>query len=356
MRLDRGAFRLDNSEVSLGEVLAASLGGGSLAPLLQAISERHAAADAAREQGIEIDPDALQEAFDTWRQDRDLIAAEELERWLEHHELEVDDIAGYLENRLLHRRLGRRRGMDFAATLGDADLLGISAKEALLSGRLSRLVEDFALRACAPDPALGDDTRMEAARRWMLAEAGFPVEETYYDAVEIFGVQPARARWLLDRELAYRMHEQDVLTQEALRQGLAELRDELRQYEISTATFRDEDVAREAACCVKEDRDSFSHAAARAGESATSATWFHGELADAPFGDRMGSAREREVVGPLVLPDGRASLGQLRSSRDPDLGDQAVLERVEKRLVERSLRRALQQRVLFPPSLLGSPS
>lgn len=357
MRLDRGAFRLDNAEITLGEVLAAALGGGSLAPLLQDVSERHAAAEAARDQGFAIEEDELQEAFDEWRQNRDLIAADELERWLEHHELTVEDVAAFLENALLRRRLGRHgQAGNLPPTLSDEELLAVAPDEALMSGRLARIVEEFAQRACAPDPAVGDDARMGEARRWMLAEAGFPDEASFYRAVETFGVEPERARWLLDRELAYRMHQQDVLTQEALRQGLAELREDLRKYELSTAVFRDEDVAREVACCVREDKESFSQAARRAGESALKGTWFHFELGEAPFGERVGSAMPQEILGPQVHDDGRASLGQLRAALDPELSDPSVLERVERRLVERSLRRQLQQRVLFPPSFLGSPS
>jgi hypothetical protein len=356
VRLDHGAFRLDDQDITIGEVLAASLAGGELTPILQEISSRHAAAGAARQRGIELGDDALQTAFDEWRGDRDLIAAEELERWLEHHDVSLDDVAAYLETRLLSDRLGEvdvELGDEGVAAERD-ELLGWVADEALFSGSLQALIEGFALRACAPDPATGENKRMDESRRWMLGEAGFQGEDEFLATAGIFGVDPKRARWALDRELAFRMHQQDVLTQEALRRGLAEAKDDLRRFEISTAIFRSEDVAREVVCCVREDRDSFSRAAARAGESAQRGTWYASDLDHAPFGSRLASLRERDLVGPRRLPDGRAELGQLRSASEPELSDPEVLARVERRLVDQSLRRSLQNRVHFPPTLLGA--
>src|SRR5438105_4252041 len=84
--------------------------------------------------------------------------------------------------------------------------------------------------------------------------------------------------WPLERETAFHLHQQDVLTPDALRQALGEMRDDLRRFEVVLADFRDEDTAREVACCVREDRDSFRRAASRAGETQRHEEWFQQDL------------------------------------------------------------------------------
>lgn len=355
MRLDSGAFRLDGQEVTVGEVLAASLVGGVLWPLIEEAAARRRGAELARERGLDASEDAVQAAFDAWRTERDLVSAEDLERWLELFGVELDDLVAFLEERLLCDLLGEQ-GDEMGAPQEPPpleDLLPTIGDDALFGGEIARLVEGFGMRACAPEPAQGEDARLAEARKWMLAEAGFADEGAFVGAVEALGVAPRRAIWALDRELAYRMHQQDVLTQEALRQGVKDLRDELVRYEVISAVFRTEDVAREVACCVREDRDTFSRASARAGQSSRKDSWFQQDLDHSPFGSRIASAAPKDMFGPQLEPDGRALLAQLLSMQEPELSDPEVLGRVERRLVERSLRRELQRRVLFAPALMG---
>lgn len=352
MHLRSGAFRLDGKEVTVGEVLLGGLASGSLWPLLEDVKSRLAKVSMAREQGDDVGEDEIQVAFDAWRIDRDLIAAEEFERWLEQHGVTIDDLVACLERRLLADRV--RSGGVGAVSMDLADLLALAPDEALFAGALEGFTEGFALRACAPDPAQGEDARIAQATHWLLAAAGLSSEQAFLEAGEALDVPPPRARWVLDRETAFHLHQQDVLTPDALRQALGEMREDLRRYEVAMADFRDEDTAREVACCVREDRDSFRRACSRAGEAQRVEEWFQQDLPSAELGDRIAAAGVNDLIGPRPTRGGRQLLALLKDVKEPVLSEPAVLPRVERRLVERTLRRQLQQRVMFPPTRLGA--
>jgi len=345
MELGRRAFDLDGQAVTDGEVLAAAFLAGTLAPVLQRVDDGLVAESLAAEQAIEIDSEVLQDAFDEWRIERDLIAAQELEDWLADRGLDLDELQEHVERTLLRSRCGARiAGCRDRFAPSREQVLSGAAREASFSGDLGELIDEQALRLLAPAASGGERA---AANESLLAEAGLADATAWAETAARFGVTGVRAAWLLEREADFRVHRRELLSAETLEKALARQRNDLVRFDVVSANLPTEDAAREVLCCIRIDRDGFKRAAARAGVPCRSQTLFPNDLEDVPYGNRLASVRRLELFGPLEVDDDHHVVAQLLERHEPELDVPDVRKRLERRVLDRALRPALAERVRF---------
>ena len=343
MNLGRVAFTLDRKPVTVGDVLAASWLGGWSADLEARVRRALACESRADEAGIDLPAEDIEGPLEAWRRQRDLIAAEELEAWLAARELTVEELCDHIERGLLVRQ--PLPDADPAAHEPDQeDLLAILPAEAAFGGELDHLIEQHAQRCVAPPPPAGP--RPSAARSEILAGRGATSLDELADVREAFEVERDRLEWLLDVEVAFRIFREETASEQKLKAALVEFRDQLVKFEIMSATCPTEDVAREVLCCIRIDRDPFTRSVARAGVPCRKDSVFASDVGRLPFGHRFQAAQARELFGPERAGHGHV-VAQLVERHDPDLATPGVARWLTERLIDRSLRRALNERVSF---------
>lgn len=353
MNLQRMALKLDGQPISVGEVLAGSLLGGWLKPLKQRVSEQLACTALAGARNMEVPAERVQKALDEWRIERDLIAADEMDAWLASTGLDLEALAGHLERRILREQLEQdlAEAMRRFAPEPD-DVLALAAGEAVLGGEIPELARDFGIRAVVPEPEdLGD--REAGARRQLLEPLGAEDLEALRGQMDLFGVSMERAEWLLRIEAMFLLYREDYVTKTMPPRALKQMFSELTKYEVKIASYPAQDIAREALCCIQVDGEPFERVANMAEADCRTEAVFGSELKNLPFGERFFAARPGDLFGPEE-ETGRYLLGQLVSRVEPDLSQPDVVVRLTVRIIERSLRRVMSERVFLPPATFGA--
>ncbi len=243
--------------------------------------------------GPEPDEAALQSASEQFRYERDLITAEETERWLEARGLTLEDFSDYLRRSFWKAANGKNIP---AETSGGSDLLRV---ELLLSGEFDRLAVRLAWRIVA------------AGGEW----AGrLGRDET------------------LQLEAAYRQQCAALLTREARERMLHALRLPLTRVELETVELESHDAAREAFLCVQEDGIGMADVA-KDGRYPYRRDEIACEDLPEESQQKILCAAPGEVLEPIARGDG-FQLCRLVRKIAPDLADARTRERVEQRILE----------------------
>ena len=263
-----------------------------------------------------LPPEALHAAATAFRYAHNLLAAEELEAWLDTRGLSVSDWNGYLRRLVLRERWEdelERIESEFA--VGDDEVEEVLTAEALCSGFLrraaERLAEDAALAASDLE---ADDSGDRASLLAALTRAAQAVRSR----------PPAPAD--VAREIA------------------AQTLDWIR-IEAETLELPDADAAREAALLVRVDGRTLSDVAEECGVPANALTLY---LADAQpqLQARLVSASPGELIGPLDQGGGHLLL-QLVAKVEPSAEDPELGRRAAAVLATRTVERELRDRVLW---------
>ncbi len=246
----------------------------------------------------------LDEAGQEFRYARALLAAEEMEAWLERWAVSQADWLDYLRRRLAR---SREREPEAAAAPSDEEVWA----EAVCSGALSEIARELAALVAAaeadgrgPGPVETDLARMEEA----LA----------------------------------------AFTRAALRPEAAAKTLELRSADwvrvtFTELTFGERGMASEAALCVREDGLSLSEVADRAGVVMQERESFIEEVG-AGLSKTLLSTSPGELVGPLPVATGFA-LVRVNEKVPPTLEDPVIQERLQEEVPRRALEREVRNRV-----------
>jgi hypothetical protein len=326
MRLDRDMFRIDGRGVSVGEVLATGRIAGILKGLERNLAEALACEELAGEEGVEVSPDEIQSAVNAWRTEKDLISAAETESWLETQGLDIEDLAGHLEGKLLRERLAPRL----------AEALARHAPEP----------EDVDARRAVAPPAT-DATALAAERARLLADRGLASPEDVSELIAPFGLTPGAAARLLGQEASYRLAVSAIASDAALAREIDRNRTDLARLELGVAAVASEDAARELILCIRQDGETMEDLARRVpAVTFTLERPLARSIANGPLRARLLGGRRGDLFGPI--PDGdRFIVYQLRSRRDPELADPEIRALVERAVVERTLSTDILRRVRF---------
>jgi hypothetical protein len=224
-----------------------------------------------------------------FRYARGLLAADELDAWLERRGLTVGDWHAYLERTVARAALP---GEPAEQPTADDGLVWV---EGICSGHLERLAQEVALLA-----AVGSD--LEEFRRAAATEEAIARE------VELNRLEWNRVAYLL-------------------------------------LSFEDEDAAAEAAFCVRSDGLPLSEVARRAGVAVEAGDGFLDE-AEPELATRLLAASPGDLIGPVATND-RFLLAQLRARTPPSPEDEAVRGRAARAVADRAVSRVVDERVVW---------
>jgi hypothetical protein len=298
--LDRPVFAVGDQDYRWADIVAAARRWSRWAELERQTAEGLAALAGLPEK---IGHDELDEAMQAFRYERSLIAAEEMEAWLEHWGLETKDWSAYLRRRLASERVSG----DGASPPGEKDVWA----EAVCSGALSELARELAARVAA-------------------AEAG--------------GVQPGPVDSDLARmEAEHAAFVEGALTPEAAAKALELRNADWVRLSYTALEFPAAAMASEAALLVREDRLSPEDVAGRAGVPLEEREAFLEDV-DPGLSDSLLSAPTGELVGPLRVDNGFALL-RVNGKIAPTLADPVIQERLQEEVPRRALEREVRNRV-----------
>ncbi len=284
--LDQPVFSIDDRAYTWRDVVAYARFLG----IWDEIEERAALVEQA-----DLDPEAVDAAAMTFRRERGLLAADELDAWLERRGITVDDWLAYVRRSL------------FPGPVGEVPTSGDVWAEAMCSGRLDELADDLADRlAVAPESS--------------LAELG-----------EAFGAYASR-----------------VATDDAIDREIASARVEWIRVRYRAALFADAAAASEVALAVRADGEALTDVAALAGVEVDEVdTWLEDERP--ALASLFVGSSEGDLLGPLVVDDGLL-VTEVLEKIPVDAADPAVRARAAQAIVERAVRREVDKTVVWHES------
>jgi hypothetical protein len=298
--LGRPVFAVGDQDYRWADVVAAARHWSRWAELEQQTAEGLAALAGLPEQ---IGRPELDEAMRAFRYARGLIAADEMEAWLERWSLRTRDWSGYLRRELARGRAASGDG----STPDETDVWA----EAVCSGALVELARDLAARVAA-------------------AEAG--------------GVQPGP----VESDLAHMDAEHAAFVERARTPEAAAKTLELRSSDwvrlsYTALEFPAAAPASEAALLLREDGLSAAEVAGRAGVPMEERQAFLEDV-EPGLSESLLSAPTGELVGPVRVGDGFA-LFRVNEKVAPTLADPAIQERLQGEVRRRALEREVRNRV-----------
>lgn len=297
--LERTVFAVGDEEYRWADVLAAARAWGRWDELRRRAAEGLTALEVQT-----IGEGELEDAGQAFRYARGLLAAEEMEAWLEHWAVSHSDWLAYLRRELA--RSGQREGEGTTAPTEEQVWA-----EAVCSGALAELAHDLAARAAAAEadgrgagPVERDLDRMEEA----LAEFA---RDAFTPEVAARTLELRSADWV--------------------------------RLTFTKLEFGERGMASEAALCVREDGLSLPEVADRAGVALDEHEAFIEEV-DPDLSKSLLSAPPSELVGPLPVAN-RFILVRVNEKVAPTLEDPVIQARLREEVPRRALERAVRDRV-----------
>jgi hypothetical protein len=313
---DRSLFTVAGRTYAWEDVLAAAELRGELGELERQTRQGLACLQRLAASGDSVAPEALRAAATVFRYDRNLLAAEELEAWLDAHGLAVADWNAYLRRLLVRERWAdelERIENDFPVS--EADVAAALRAEAVCTGFLreaaTRLAEDAALASSAAE--IEDGADRESVIESLTREAA------------TLRVRPPSPHDVA-REIA--AHALDWI-----------------RIEAETLELDDAEAAREAALCVRVDGRSLGDVAEEAGVAGSRLVLYLGD-ADPGLRSALISASPGELVGPLEGGSGHLLL-QIRAKAEATQEDPELERRAAAALAARTIERELRNRVVW---------
>lgn len=308
-----------------------------------------------RLEDVEDEEEALPEeevssAAAEFRYSRDLIAAEDMEAWLEHRGLTAADWMDYIQRSLLIKKWAADlEEIQEENPVDPEEVDQVIACDAICGGCAAawaaRLADRAAVGARMSEEGrgLGPETEIAVHELRSVLEA-FPAAAG--DASLPGGLpsaDPTRLAALARLEVAWRRFAEGQVTPQAIREQVAAHGIDWTRVSLQSVFLRDPDAAREAALCIREDGRDPAEVAAESGAELTDGTWFLDEVEPA-LRDHLLGARRGEVLGPLRLKDGFAVVA-VRAKQPPAPEDPVVRARAEGGLLQRAVRSEVENRV-----------
>ena len=328
-------FECESRVFTLAEVMDAAHFRGELEPLWQDLLRLLACDERAAELDLEMDESAVQEMSDTFRQDHDLITAEEAEQWLEKRGLTMEDFGDHFARRYWARTLREKVDLDrdqyLSASVERRDLL---TTELLFSGEADRLAARLGWRAAA-----GSEDAGEPGLEAMDAE-----RERFFTRVAI---DPATlAEWLaqlgrderwfgemLRMEAVHRRRCAALLSAARRQRALENLRLPLTRFHLETIELDSRDAAFEALLCMREDGLSLTDVAMKGRYPVRRLEIVLEDISEA-LRQKFLSAAPGQILGPIERGE-EFQLCRVLEKSEPDLADAKVCNRVERQIFER---------------------
>ena len=342
---DASVFAVADAEYQWIDVALAAMARGDWSAFERRLEGGLACAAHAEREGTTPSADDLESAANDFRYERELIAAAEINAWLERYGLSVDDWMAYLARDLLRvRHLPSIDKVIDHHPPSPAQLESAAYVDGICSGVFDEFDAALAARAALAATVEDDVTApanqfdAEAVRiarvhqRWLSARA------------------PDDTRARLDRVLRIESRYRQVTAAMASPALLADVvqthRHEWQQLELDTVSFATDHAAREAMLCVTIDRLSLHDVAALSRRAADRRHWFQDEI-DSDLRDRLLAVEPGGVLGPVAV-NGHFDVMSVVGRTPPSLTDPRVAERAREVLVDAAVRRAVRDWVVRP--------
>jgi hypothetical protein len=296
-------FVLGNRTFDWGDVRAAAGIWGDRQRVERRVREGLASLRFLEADDNELAPEAVEAAADDYRLEHNLIAADDMSAWLEARGLEVEEWQAFIERGLARRICAADLDEIVAGyPVADREILAVDECEAICSGMIAETVRKLA--AAAAVAALHD--RREA------------------DIAELRQVFDELCSAALTQATLERMFVARALDWTAVHCRLA--------------SFADEDSAREAMFCVRDEGLDLADAA-RAGRALEERRTFLLEDLVPEMQMQLLSAEKGTLLGPIAFRDRPTLVIVLEKSR-PTLDDPALRDRAERAVLDAAIERA----------------
>jgi hypothetical protein len=329
---DRAVFATARTTVTISDAICAAHFRGELEPSWRGVLTLAECEKSA----VEPDEDELQACSERFRVDRDLITAEETERWLGERGLTLEDFSIFLVRQCRRdtsiTNTEVRERVDYAfAPLAPRDVLRV---DLLFSGDFDRLATQLAWRIAAreaTDRAVSEDS-VEIERARFKERSG--VSDTALPAwLAGLGCDWLWFNEMLELEAVFRWQSEALLAPRSLERMLQSLRVPLTRFELELIELDSHDVAREAFQCVSRDGESMEEVAKNARFPFRHINVLYEDLPN-DLQQKLLSAMPGEVLDPILRGNG-FQLCRLLRKVESDLADEEVRSRVEWEIVDR---------------------
>ncbi len=324
----------ENQEYRARDAIDAAHFRGQLDSLWQEFLHRVAAEKKSDEEDLELDEDAIDSAAEAFRYEHDLITAEETERWLAIRGLNLDDFSDYFARQYCGNALPETEYEPVEFGLASSELHNVFAGDVTLSGDLDWMTTQLSWRlaaAAAAKEAITSDA-IEAERQSFFDRSGTSSEQVSQWLEQLGRDSPWFDR-ILTMEAAYGQQRETLLTPQSRKREIATLRLQLTRFESEVIELESRDAAREALFCVREDGMSMEEVATEGRYPYRCVSFLQEDIPD-DLQQKFLSVTPGDMLEPI--PHGECfELHRITRKIEPQADDPAVLERVEKRILER---------------------
>jgi hypothetical protein len=348
---DLGVFHIGNKTITIDDVICAAHFRGDLEESWQHLCEyvRGGAS------GLETDQSALQARSEEFRISRDLISAEETERWLDERGLSLDDFSDFLIRQEVSASASAspdRQVEEYA--FAPADLRQLLRIDLLFTGDFDRLATALAWRIAAREGVSDALTAkaIESERARFSERSGLEGDRLDKWLLRL-GRDVVWFDEMLELEALFRGQRENILSVGSRERLLHTLRMPLMRFDLELIEVDSRDAAREVFECVSADGEPMEEVASGAGYPYRRSHVFYEDLPE-DLQPRLLSARPGEVLDPIEH-EGRFELCRLLGKTEFDLADDEVRHRAEAKIVERYFSELAGRfvRWILPP--IGTP-
>jgi len=289
---------------------------------------------------------AAEAAAADFRYERDLVSAADAEAWLDRWGLSAEEWMSYIRRTLLQKRWAESIA-NFASKypISATEVAGAMHSEMVCSGAIQRVARRLSARAAMQDYLA---SRSEG---WLEDKDEIARETQRFPALiaehGILGVSAERCQERIPivarLETAFNFFRKAVVTPRALQEHVGMHHLDWVWFQYPSLAFDREDMAREAALCLREDDMTLADVAASSRSQVREAHGFLEEI-DRSLRDRFLGAREGEILGPIAV-NGGFRLYHIASKRLPSVDDPAVRERAEQSVLRSVAGYETRQRV-----------
>jgi hypothetical protein len=345
------AFSIGDASFQWLDVVLAAMARGDWARFERRLTEGLCCAARAAAEDVPPPEAAIDEAAAAFRYERDLISGSDISEWLARVQISAEDWMAYITRDVL-----RQMWADEIEELLDRyppsprQLEAAAIAEGISSGLFDLFEASFSERAAtafdacpdlfaaAPTPSLA---HTESATRLVRQHAHWLTMCPEAESV-------ARVTRILGIDEAYRVASEQLVSAESLQHVIEAHRLQWVVIDLDTITFADDDAAREALLCMKEDGLSMQDVGALSHQPVTRDRRF---LEDVPaeHRDHLLSVEPGRLIGPLPV-DGRDQVAAVLARTTPRLDDDHVAQRARVVLLEQAGRRAARDHVKRHPA------
>lgn len=249
--LAKSAFEVDGRNFVFRQVLQAAEIRGGMRPFLERSLLACRFYTQAQSMGTALDGSLVESNIEAFRYNRDLVSAEETERWLTDQGLSTADFRGFFERQYWLEKGHRENVPD--VEVEESVFTKAWVTDLMLSGQLRQFARQLASEVvCGLGKSeLGDGEKVRLVTHFKTAHG---LDESRWDRwLADWSLDPATTAWILRWQELYRERQREVLSAVAREQLLEENRIGLTRVALDVVGFDSESTAKEGYSCVISD-------------------------------------------------------------------------------------------------------